>query len=140
MVYNTNYTLFNTEEVIDFLYFTNITIFICCFFKFFKIKLNNRNNLEEIRINNNDNGDEYGSDSENNRDNDGGNELNIYELSENEVDKILNKECSICLDQFKQNTSILKLNCNHIFHYDCINEWIFRKPECPECRRNIFII
>ena len=38
--------------------------------------------------------------------------------------------CSICLDVME--TDVLVLECNHIFHKNCLKKWI-----CPICRTSI---
>ena len=48
--------------------------------------------------------------------------------------------CAICFDIINLNDRIKILECDHIFHYDCINRW--RKTSmtpdrlysCPVCR------
>ena len=47
-----------------------------------------------------------------------------------------NKVCCICLDNFENPTSIKVLECNHIFHRNCINSWLKNKTNCPICRKN----
>lgn len=44
--------------------------------------------------------------------------------------------CSICLeDGFEdQNREICILPCKHVFHKDCIQDWLQRRPTCPTCR------
>ena len=44
-------------------------------------------------------------------------------------------DCCICLDNL--NNDYIKLNCNHIFHNQCIlqNEYISNKKLCPLCRQ-----
>ena len=42
--------------------------------------------------------------------------------------------CPICLDDFDDYTKITTLKCNHIFHEDCINQWLTKKSSCPYCR------
>ena len=50
-------------------------------------------------------------------------------------------ECPICYTEFQENEEITQLPCHqhHIFHNDCIAEWINmnpnRTPNCPTCRR-----
>lgn len=48
-----------------------------------------------------------------------------------------NEKCSICLD----DKTDCKTKCGHIFHYDCLKEWIQNnKPlnkNCPYCRQQI---
>ena len=46
------------------------------------------------------------------------------------------KECVICLENFKLNEQICKLNCNHLFHIDCIEPWLNEKKNCPICRKS----
>lgn len=49
--------------------------------------------------------------------------------------------CSICLDQYLVGDTICwaKTNeCNHIFHQDCIVQWLQDHDECPLCRVDIF--
>mmetsp|Transcript_6261 Transcript_6261/g.8852 ORF Transcript_6261/g.8852 Transcript_6261/m.8852 type:complete len:207 (+) Transcript_6261:210-830(+) len=46
-------------------------------------------------------------------------------------------ECSICLDQYKTGDTLCwaKSNqCNHIFHEECISEWLKDHEDCPLCR------
>jgi hypothetical protein len=48
--------------------------------------------------------------------------------------------CSICLEEFKNEDLLKKLNCNHIFHKDCLGTWINNNTNknnntCPLCRR-----
>lgn len=45
--------------------------------------------------------------------------------------------CIICSDEFKKNEEIAILECNHIYHINCINEWGFYKQECPLCKKVI---
>ena len=44
------------------------------------------------------------------------------------------EECVICLEDLKEN--IVILNCKHIYHYSCIQQWFFKKKRlsCPMCR------
>ena len=44
--------------------------------------------------------------------------------------------CIICLEEI-QLYPITKLNCNHYFHYKCINLWKAKKNICPICRTQI---
>ena len=47
------------------------------------------------------------------------------------------KECCICLDDFKINNKIVKLECTHIFHTDCLFKSIRFINSCPMCRKHI---
>ena len=49
--------------------------------------------------------------------------------------KFINKECSICLEDFKNNEKIIILKeCKHSFHIDCIKSWLSIENICPLCR------
>ena len=49
--------------------------------------------------------------------------------------------CSICLDEFKEDDILKKLNCEHIFHKDCLEPWLNNNNRnCPLCRTDINII
>ena len=43
------------------------------------------------------------------------------------------KECSICLENINKNHLIRVLKCFHIYHDECISEWLNKKKICPEC-------
>ncbi|GAA6024890.1 hypothetical protein JCM11491_006668 [Sporobolomyces phaffii] len=48
-------------------------------------------------------------------------------------------ECSICLDAFVVNESVvIELPCSHLFHRDCAMDWLLqRKGVCPICRKSV---
>lgn len=48
-------------------------------------------------------------------------------------------ECSICLAEMKEKDKVIILECNHIYHKDCIMIW-FQKNNinCPLCREPLF--
>lgn len=48
-----------------------------------------------------------------------------------------NLECSICLNKFSDDNKGYELKCEHIFHKDCIKEWMERSKTCPICRIDI---
>lgn len=39
--------------------------------------------------------------------------------------------CSICLDTFQPKHEVARLPCGHIFHRDCVKEWMCVRVECP---------
>lgn len=45
-------------------------------------------------------------------------------------------ECHICLEEYKQGETLLKLPvCSHAYHKECIVEWMgVRDSRCPDCR------
>ena len=73
------------------------------------------------------------------------NRLLIQKMSEEitQFNNILYKEnngCVICLDNFKIDEKIIKLPCNHIYHPECIQDWLKDNITCPLCRYEITII
>ena len=46
--------------------------------------------------------------------------------------------CSVCLEEFKEDDILKKLNCEHIFHKDCLEPWLNNNNRnCPLCRTDI---
>lgn len=55
---------------------------------------------------------------------------------------MINKEngicCAICVENILQNTEIIrKLECNHVYHINCIDNWLVFKMQCPLCKHDI---
>jgi len=51
-------------------------------------------------------------------------------------------KCGICLENYEDlNTQMVQLECGHIFHEECISNWLTSNQEqsfnCPLCRKNI---
>ncbi|EYU23093.1 hypothetical protein MIMGU_mgv1a022321mg, partial [Erythranthe guttata] len=44
--------------------------------------------------------------------------------------------CVVCLDGLLGETEKVNvtLGCGHVFHVECITNWLFRKNECPICK------
>ena len=45
-----------------------------------------------------------------------------------------NYKCVICLYEFKKGDKVSTLPCLHIFHIDCLKNWIIRNRSCPICK------
>nr|CAI9709272.1 unnamed protein product [Rangifer tarandus platyrhynchus] len=43
-------------------------------------------------------------------------------------------ECAVCLEDLVGGDPIRSLPCKHIYHVDCIDEWLTRSFSCPLCR------
>jgi hypothetical protein len=65
--------------------------------------------------------------------------INIYSVSckYNKENFKENSECSICKEEFKENEEVSMIDCKHIFHNNCIEEWGKFKSDCPLCRKQI---
>ena len=45
------------------------------------------------------------------------------------------KCCTICLSDYKEWEVVRVIpNCSHMFHMDCIDQWLRRQATCPVCR------
>jgi hypothetical protein len=62
------------------------------------------------------------------------NGINIGSFCYLATEKEKNNTCAICTSEFEIEEEILILHCKHIYHTNCINEWILHKPNCPYCR------
>ena len=66
----------------------------------------------------------------------------LHDLAQNHVNKddasdcdSLNRDvCSICMMEIVDGEKVGALSCNHLFHVDCLKEWIKRKNSCPLCQ------
>lgn len=45
--------------------------------------------------------------------------------------------CSICLYGYKEDEKLVKLNCSHIYHKECIFDWFKKSRNCPLCRLSV---
>jgi len=54
--------------------------------------------------------------------------------------KYCTESCSICLEQFNTESSIINTDCNHLFHSHCLKKWLTTacySQSCPICRNNL---
>jgi hypothetical protein len=71
-------------------------------------------------------------------------------LESNIIDKIpvvefkkskeYNDNCAICFEQYMNKEKLKKLNCNHLFHTNCITIWLGKEKKCPLCKEEITIL
>ena len=43
-------------------------------------------------------------------------------------------ECTICLTEIEDGDQVGVLPCTHIYHVDCLKQWLKRKNACPLCQ------
>ncbi|GAB4859308.1 hypothetical protein Ancab_010770 [Ancistrocladus abbreviatus] len=44
-------------------------------------------------------------------------------------------DCSVCLTGFEPESEINRLSCGHVFHKDCLEQWVdYWNTTCPLCR------
>jgi hypothetical protein len=41
--------------------------------------------------------------------------------------------CAICMGEVENGDRIGNLHCRHLFHVDCLKQWLRKKNECPMC-------
>ena len=48
-------------------------------------------------------------------------------------------QCAICLENLNKQENILKLECSHIYHVNCLKDWYIKSKnkDCPMCRESI---
>ncbi|CAJ1968611.1 unnamed protein product [Cylindrotheca closterium] len=50
---------------------------------------------------------------------------------------IMNKKCAICLEKFRIGEAVswsCDISCQHVFHHECLRNWLLRRVQCPCCR------
>lgn len=47
------------------------------------------------------------------------------------------EKCTICLSQFIPQEDVRRLPCMHLFHKDCVDQWLLTNKHCPICRVDI---
>jgi len=55
--------------------------------------------------------------------------VTAYDIAANE-----SAECSICLDELVAGQPALRIPCGHLYHEDCVKDWLKKSNECPVCR------
>ncbi len=54
------------------------------------------------------------------------------------LDNDLQENCCICIEQFKKNDTVIEAPCKHIYHKDCITDYLINyNYKCPICRVEI---
>eukprot|EP00035_Acanthoeca_spectabilis_P010399 m.184260 g.184260 ORF g.184260 m.184260 type:complete len:249 (-) comp15008_c0_seq3:249-995(-) len=48
-----------------------------------------------------------------------------------------NVSCTICLIDFKDTDRVLKLECSHLYHRECLVPWLTQQATCPLCRHRV---
>ena len=64
--------------------------------------------------------------------------IDQIETIEYDLDKATFFQCGICMDSFHETENVKRLPCEHIFHVDCMSQWLQKKKNCPFCAQAIF--
>ncbi len=62
-------------------------------------------------------------------------DLAIYQNIKAERDEP-HETCVICLETFKNTDKVILLECQHLYHQNCVTEWLLINNNCPICRKN----
>ena len=49
------------------------------------------------------------------------------------------RDCSICLDSYREGDKLTCLPCGHKFHSACLDPWVLTCGDCPYCRSVIVV-
>ncbi len=60
--------------------------------------------------------------------------LITFDLSQTYVLAEDGQDCPICLSVIAVDSVASRLSCGHVFHNECITQWIGKSPTCPLCR------
>ena len=69
-------------------------------------------------------------------------------LTSEQIDNLPNKrfkkeknreffQCIICMEEFQEKEKVKVLPCAHIFHINCIKQWLLKQKTCPFCKSEI---
>mmetsp|Transcript_30826 Transcript_30826/g.46761 ORF Transcript_30826/g.46761 Transcript_30826/m.46761 type:complete len:247 (+) Transcript_30826:58-798(+) len=53
-------------------------------------------------------------------------------------DSLSTNTCSICLEKFREGDGVIISACSHVFHRECVLEWLQKKDGCPMCRQSMW--
>ncbi|XVF45012.1 hypothetical protein PTKIN_Ptkin02bG0171400 [Pterospermum kingtungense] len=65
--------------------------------------------------------------------------LEVFSSQDSVVEELSreSRDCSICLESFRDEDVLTRLPCGHRFHLACLNPWVRACGDCPYCRRCI---
>lgn len=65
-------------------------------------------------------------------------EKSLDKIKTLKITKEMNERCTICMDDMKEGEEYYNLTCKHIFHIDCIKEYLLNYNHmCPLCKEDI---
>lgn len=60
----------------------------------------------------------------------------ILFLQQHRAETINGEACPICMES--SDIEAVLLDCGHLFHRDCLKDWVLIKGSCPVCRKHLF--
>ena len=98
----------------------------------------NQTNNQYINNNYTNNYDNYDDDDESDIEYGFPSDSDIKKINDNSKLEVFRetrmKQCSVCYTNIKFGDIVRKLNCDHIFHQECVDKWLEEKLSCPLCR------
>ena len=64
--------------------------------------------------------------------------INREQMLEFDEEENKKEQFCFCMEE-KENAEFVKLNCNHIFHTECLAQWLVNNNSCPNCRETNII-
>ena len=62
--------------------------------------------------------------------------IKMIEKEENQEE--MDNMCSICYSDFRKNENVIKMpQCEHLYHYHCIEPWLKQKNSCAMCKADV---
>jgi len=58
--------------------------------------------------------------------------IKSHVLRKSQVDE----RCCICLGDFIKGECVRELDCNHLFHKECVDTWLKQNRKCPLCKQS----
>ena len=62
------------------------------------------------------------------------NNLPMVKITVDDLQEQSNKECMVCLMEHEVGKYACKLPCSHLFHRECLLDWLHKHSNCPICR------
>ena len=62
---------------------------------------------------------------------------------ENDIERNASGEnagCSICLADYSDNETVTELPCGHLYHRNCVTEWLLAHTQCPLCKQDVLLV
>jgi hypothetical protein len=56
---------------------------------------------------------------------------------EDESEENNGERCTICLCEYQEQEDVRRLPCMHLFHKECVDQWLPTNKRCPICRVDI---
>eukprot|EP00928_Gymnodinium_smaydae_P044675 TRINITY_DN29802_c0_g1_i1.p1 TRINITY_DN29802_c0_g1~~TRINITY_DN29802_c0_g1_i1.p1 ORF type:complete len:269 (+),score=44.21 TRINITY_DN29802_c0_g1_i1:110-916(+) len=55
-------------------------------------------------------------------------------VSQHDIKVSESSECTVCFESMELGQPGVRIPCGHLYHEDCITQWLSKSNECPVCR------